>query len=213
MILRLGGLWRKRRVKRFSPAGRFRIGNRVGLPKIALRGGLEDRRQSGKRNRKQRILTLWAWFLKAWCGPRASEARSRTISSGCSFAGPSIIYAVSAPAVALPSQRGRPIGPNSGYRLERVAPAMPLVWNSLTDGAGTLRPQDALDMAAERQCPEGAVRNWSQRWARTRKLWANGAFWVEGPRPPRNANGTQASAGRGNRSNARSPARQEALLA
>lgn len=126
-ILRLGGLWKKRQVKRFSPCPeRFRIGNLVGLPKIALRGGLENRRQSGKRN------------------------------------------AVSAPAIALPSQRVRPMWPNSGYRLERVAPAMPLVWNSecrpSTDGAGTLRPQDALDMATERQRLEGAVRNWSNAW-------------------------------------------------
>ncbi len=75
---------------------------------------------------------------------------------------------------------------------------MPLVWNSecrpSTDGAVTLRPKDALDMAAERQRLEGAVRNWSKRLARARKLWANDAFWVKGPRPPRRANGTKASA-------------------
>lgn len=62
-------------------------------------------------------------------------------------------------------------------------------------------------------CREGAVRKVSKRWARALKIGANDAFWVKGPRPPRSANGTQASAGRGNRRNARSPARQEALLA
>lgn len=45
-----------------------------------------------------------------------------------------------------------------------------------------------------------------ERLARARNFWANDAFWVKGSRPPRSANGTQASAWRGNRSNARSTA-------
>lgn len=106
-ILRLGGLEKKCRVKRFghcpgrfpcrktaltrsptgfveigqtctssslgtpliSPAGRFRIGNLIGLPKTVLRGGLGTAVKAESATGSRRILALSTWFLKAWLRP------------------------------------------------------------------------------------------------------------------------------------------------
>lgn len=83
----------------------------------------------------------------------------------------------------------------------------PLVWRAecrpSTDAAEPFVPKT---LSIWRRSANVWKAPFGMRLARARKIWANDAFWGKGPRPPRSANGTQASAWRGNRSNARSTA-------